>query len=62
MGKYSMGFTIIIRPSILVVSDFLGGYIIHYIHKTLRQVTYNLPKKKERKKERKAHGLAHGGL
>ena len=58
MGKYSMGLTIIIRSSILVVSDFLGGYIIHYIHKTLRQVTYNLPKKKERK----AHGLAHGDL
>ena len=58
MGKYSMGFTIIIRPSILVVSDFLGGYIIHYIHKTPRQVTYNSTKKKERK----AHRLAHGGL
>ena len=53
MGKYSMGLTIIIRPSILVVSDFLGGYIIHYIHKTPRQVTYNSTKKKERKKERK---------
>ena len=61
MGKYSMGFTIIIRPSILVVSDFLGGYIIHHIHKTLKASNLQLTKK-ERKKERKAHGLAHGDL